>query len=353
MQSNLKLILLGVIIMFISGVSIWALSPGSTPPIKRGGKVVPGSIATLEKIELGGMDQWIQIRGVDADNPVLLWLHGGPGASQMPVSHYYNGALEEEFVVVHWDQRGAGKSNPRHFDEGTMTIEQFVSDAHELTQYLKTRFNRDQIYLVGHSWGTHFGIKLVQTYPDDYFAYVAVSQVVHSVRAGEIAHAWLTQQVEQRGSEKDMQRLAELGKPPYTDHDIYVSFARMVEAYGGGMDVGMGKLAWISLGSSEYRLGDYIAWLRGATRGSGPMWKETLSFNMFQEVPQLLLPAYFFSGAGDYNTPIQLVEEYVAALDAPYGKRMVMFEKSAHNPFMGEPERFNLEMVRVKEETYR
>ncbi|MEW6662852.1 MAG: alpha/beta fold hydrolase [Bacillota bacterium] len=299
------------------------------------------------------MEQWILIRGRDINNPVLLWLHGGPGAAQIPVGRYFNGPLEDDFVVVQWDQRGAGKSNPIGFDEQNMTLEQFVRDAHELTQYLKKRFNKEKIFLIGHSWGMHFGIKVVRAYPGDYYAYVAVSQVVDSARGSKIAYSWLQEQIENRSNQKDIRRLTELGLPPYTDHWTYVKFAKMVEAYGGGIDVGMGKLALIALRAPEYRPGDYIAWLRGANRGSGPMWKATRSFNMFQEVPQLLLPVYFFSGSRDYNTPLQLVEEYLAVLDAPFGKHLVRFDSSAHAPFMGEQKKFNREMVRVKEETYR
>lgn len=152
---------------------------GLTAPIKDANReIIPRSIASLEKIKLGGMDQWILIRGNDVSNPVLLWLHGGPGAAQMPIAHHFDKNLEKDFIVVHWDQRGAGKSNPKDFDEQTMTFEQFITDAHELTQYLKRRFNTEKIYLVGHSWGTQLGIKMVQLYPEDYFAYIGIGQAV-------------------------------------------------------------------------------------------------------------------------------------------------------------------------------
>ena len=97
------------------------------------------SIAALEPVFLGGMEQWILMRDHDTDNPVLLWLHGGPGSSQMPIAHAIDTDLERAFVVVHWDQRGSGKSNPIGFDASTMSYEQFISDTHELTTYLKER----------------------------------------------------------------------------------------------------------------------------------------------------------------------------------------------------------------------
>lgn len=349
-----KQLILKIIMFVVAALAtvlfVRALVPARTPLFTDDrGKKLPGSIASLEKVELGGMEQWILIRGRDLGNPVLLWLHGGPGAAQIPIARYFNGELEDHFIVVHWDQRGTGKSNPRNFDEQTMTFNNFLSDAHELTQYLKNRLQKEKIFLLGHSWGTQLGIRLADAYPQDYYAYIAVSQTVHAARAGEIAYAWLQVQVERGGRQKDLRKLASLGQPPYHGHNEYVDFAGMVTAYGGGMDMGLGRLATIALRSPEYNIGDYLAWLRGATRGSGPMWEETRSFNMFVEVPRLLVPVYFFSGENDYNTPIQLVEEYYAMLDAPAGKHLVRFEHSGHAPFMLETARFNYELIHVKE----
>ncbi|MDI6706042.1 MAG: alpha/beta hydrolase [Bacillota bacterium] len=197
-------IIIGAATLVVLFIFFWALSPGSTPAIKdEQGNVPADSIASLDKVDIGGMDQWILVRGKDVSNPVLLWLHGGPGAAQMPIARHFNGALEEHFIVVHWDQRGAGKSNPFGFEEQTMTFEQFVDDAHQMTQYLKKRFNKDKIYLVGHSWGSQMGIMLAHLYPDDYYAYVAVSQVVDDNAGAEIAYKWLMEEIKKKGNNKD------------------------------------------------------------------------------------------------------------------------------------------------------
>jgi len=340
--------ILGAILLFLNGCA-----SVSTELIRdEKGNIIHESIASLEKIKLGGMDQWILIRGKNVRNPILLWLHGGPGAAQMPIARHFNGNLESDFLVVHWDQRGAGKSNPKNFDERTMTVEQFISDAHELTQYLKNRFHKKKIYLLGHSWGTLFGIKLVYQYPEDYYAYIGVSQVVNGHAANKIAHRWLTDKIQKKGKTKDVKRLEKLGPPPFTDHEKYVRFAKMVDSYGGGMDVGFAKLLRIALRAPEYNLSDYLAWFRGANRGSGPMWDSTSYFDAFQEIPDLQVPVYFFSGVNDYNTPLELVEKYYETLHAPKGKHLVIFKKSAHTPFMKEPENFYNELVRVKKETY-
>ena len=342
----------GLNIIIISLLFINGCTSVSTRLIRdKKGNIIPGSVVLLEKVKLGEMYQWIQIRGYDISNPVLLWLHGWPGAAQMPIAHHFSGALEKDFIVVHWDQRGAGKSNPTDFDEQTMTIKQFISDAHELTRYLKNRFNKRKIYLVGHSWGTLLGIQLAYKYPEDYYAYIAVSQVIDSYASNEIAYKWLVKQIKKRGKNKDLKRLKKLGAPPFTDHEKYVKFAKMVDSYGGGMDIGFARLVWIALRAPEYNLTDYFAWFRGANRGSGPMWDSTRSCNIFQEVHKLKIPVYFFSGKNDYNTPLQLVKKYFETLEAPKGKDLVIFEKSAHTPFIKETEKFNMELKRVKEET--
>ncbi|TEB07804.1 Proline iminopeptidase [Pelotomaculum schinkii] len=354
MMLSKKAIIFGIIIIIFIAVFIWKQVFAWTPKIRDDkGSIKPNSIASLEKTKIGGMDQWILLRGNDISNPVLLWLHGGPGAPLMPVARHYNGALESEFIIVQWDQRGAGKSNPLDFDEQTMTFEQFCGDTHELTQYLKKRFNKEKIYLVGHSWGTQIGSKVAYDYPNDYYAYIAVSQVVDPSIGNEIAHTWLQKEIDLSGNQAHLKRLKDLGTPPYTEHEDFVSFIKMVDSYGGGMDIGMDKLALIALKSPEYRLSDYYSWLKGANRGSGPMWKSSLSFNVFQQSPRFLMPVYFFNGVKDYNTPLELVEKYYEVLDAPKGKYLVRFENSAHAPFMQEAEKFNNELVRTKKETYK
>ncbi len=262
-----------------AGCSLLLLALGGctagTPPIDGpDGRPRPGSIAELVAVPIGGMDQWVRIRG------------------------------------------------------------------------------RDRIFLLGHSWGTQLGIRLVQEHPDDYHAYVGVAQVVDQNRSQILARDWLEERLQAEGRSRDLRRLEALGPAPYTDHGDYVRFARMIDSQGGNMDVGFARLAWISIRAPEYTLGDLRAWLRGSNRGSGPMWDapDYQGFNAFQQIPRLEVPVHFFMGRRDRNTPLELLEEYVEVLQAPVGKEIVVFEESAHTPFLGEPERFSQELLRVKRE---
>ena len=329
---------------------------GHTPEITdENGTVLPGSIADLEKIRLGGMDQWILTRGYDINNPVLLWLHGGPGSSQMPIAHACDKELEKEFIVVHWDQRGAGKSNPPDFDETTMTYEQFIADTHQLTGYLKNRFGKEKIYILGHSWGTQPGLEAAARYPEDYRAYIGLSQVVNNEMSHVIAHKWLAEQIRREENKKDLEKLEALGPPPFTDHGDFVTFIRLVDAYGGSFDRPFSRLMWIALRSPEYTFRDMLAWLNGANRGSGQMWDEAVysSFNAIEKYPELRVPVYFFQGRHDYNTPFEATGKYYQRLVDTAGKHLIVFEDSAHTPFLAEPEKFVRELIKVKEETSR
>lgn len=130
----------GFLILLLAGCS------AGTPDID-----MPNSVSQLTAVEIGGIEQWVLIHRKDQSNPVLLWLHGGAGSAQMAVHREFNQELEKEYVVVHWDQRGAGKSNHIGFRQDTMTLDPFIEDAHELRTYLKDRFDQDKIYLLGHT----------------------------------------------------------------------------------------------------------------------------------------------------------------------------------------------------------
>jgi pimeloyl-ACP methyl ester carboxylesterase len=311
------------------------------------GREMPGSIAVLEQVELGGLEQWILIRGRDVRNPVLLWLHGGPGAAQMPLAHHLDARLEEHFVVVHWDQRGAGKSNHRGFDESTMQVERYLQDAVELIEYLRERLDTDRIVLLGHSWGTRLGIELIHAHPEYFSAFVSVAQAVNHERATRIAHEWLARTIDSQTAPADWQALSAIEVPARMHRD-YRALIRLVEAYGGSFDFSVVQLARIALRAPEYDVMDYLRLLEGMNRGGGPMHEggRMSNFDYIESIPAVEVPVYFFAGANDYNTPLALIREYYQVLNAPR-KELVVFQTSAHLPFLAEHGKFVEEVIRV------
>lgn len=313
----------------------WKALPGRTPAITG-----PAPIAVLEPVLIGGMTQWLLIRGQDRAAPVLFWLHGGPGVAQMPLAHATTRALERDFVVVHWDQRGAGKSNPRNFDPATMTMEQFLQDAHAVTRHLQARLGVERIIVLGHSWGTMLGARLVARWPGDYAGYIGTGQQVSAARGAEVTLERLAPLIRERGRAGHLQWLETTTPEALLEHAAYVEMMQMLDEYHGGMNVPTWRLALMLLRAPEYSLTDLRRWLEGANRGSGPMWPDYRSRDLMAEVPELPVPMLLISGAQDLNTPFELAAGWFDAVEAPRGKRHEIFARSGHAPFLTEPDRF-------------
>lgn len=314
--------LLGLAI--VAGVLLWKSLPARTTPVDG-----PNPIAELFPAEIGGMTQWLQIRGADREAPILLWLHGGPGSAQMPL-HAVTASLGRDFVVVHWDQRGAGKSNPRNFDPASMTLEQFLSDAREVTELLRERVGDQPLIVLGHSWGTMLGTRLVARWPDDYAGYIGIGQQVNTLNGAALALDWLRRVAPDAG-------LAAKSPEDFREHSRYVRLMQLLESHGGGMNVSFASMLPRALAAPEYRLPDYLRWLDGANRGSGPMWPDYLQRDLFTEVPQMPVPMLLISGAQDMNTPVALVRAWYDAVEAPLGKRMEVLDDSGHAALGADP----------------
>ncbi len=336
-----------LLLLSLSASTLISCAGARTPEI-----TTPDGIASLEQVELGGVEQWILIRGNDVSNPVLLFLHGGPGSCQMPYSYFYREGLEERFIVVHWDQRGAGKSF--HFlQPSEMEIDDFVSDAHELSMLLIERFNKEKIYVIGKSWGTILGLKLVHRYPELFYAYIGMGQCVDLERNEAISYQFVLDEARKRDNGTAKLTLKMIGPPPYRlTSDVAVQ-RYWLDKFGGVIWNEKGREAKIGPESVEYTRIDRIRYAVGGIYSSGLMWNEILEVNFLEEAPRLELPVYFFTGRHDYNTPFELAEEYYKVLEAPMGKHMVWFDESGHSPCFEEKDKFAQEMVKVVEETYK
>jgi len=308
------------------------------------------SIDSLETISLGGIEQWILIQGNDVSNPVLLVLHGGPGYVMMPLLHEHNGELEDHFTVVNWDQRGAGKSYLPEMDEDSMTLEQFVSDAHDLTLALKERFEQEKIYLLGHSLGTVLGMMLIHEYPGDYHGYVGVGQVIDIIENEQKSYDFALGKAEDENNSVAIDELEEIGRPDedgeYNNESGYDITEEWVAYYGGDLH-GKNSTDEVenAILASEIYSTDAEKIENGWEFSQAIFADEALWYLDFRtEVTEVDVPVYFFTGHHDYDTPFELVEEYCDVLTAPI-KEIVWFESSAHFPFYEEPERFNEMMI--------
>ncbi len=301
---------------------------------------------TLERIRIGGADQWVLERSEDVSNPIVLYLHGGPGTSQLTLNRRNTRDLERCFTVVNWDQRGAGKSYAAIRDAGAMNIDQFVEDTREVTLHLLEKFGKERLVLVGHSWGSAIGALTVAASPELYSCYVGIGQIANMAEGEALSYQWVLDEARHHDHRRALRSLERIGPPPYsgdwrkktvTERTYVARFGGEVRASRHGA---VGMLLGSLLVSSEYTLRDRVNFVRGARDSMRVLWPQLLEVNLFEQVPEMRVPVFFMEGRHDWEIPSILSARYYEALRAP-SKQLIWFENSAHLPNAEERERFN------------
>jgi pimeloyl-ACP methyl ester carboxylesterase len=310
-----------------------------------------GGIDSMEKIKVGGVDQWILIRGWNRDNPVLLLLHGGPGFPCMPFAHLASD-LEKRFIVVHWDQRGAGKSYLPS-EDSSMNIKQFVSDTLELSDLLRARFNEERIFLGAHSWGSVIGALAVAEAPDRFLAYFAISQAANAPESERLMYGWAMEKA--TGNEKALSELKKLGPPPYERFEDYNRMVAWIARFSSAehRPITRWHFVHLALESPFYSWADLVRIPLGAKFSFSRLWREAFyDTDLLKQTPRLDVPVFFFLGRHDHTATASaaMAERYFNGLEASRGKRLIWFEHSGHWPQLEEPERFQTELVRAADE---
>ena len=339
--------------LFAACIPFLAAACASTPPIAdAGGVPVPGSIATLEKITLNGSTQWITVRGVNPENPILLFLAGGPGGSELPSTRLHLGELEKSFTVVNWDQPGAGKSF-RSIPMRELTPERYVRDGVALIDALCDRFQCDKVFILGESWGTVLGVWLCQAAPAKVAAFVGSGMMVDFRQDDILGYHFALQRAEERGDAALAAKLRRQGPPPYLEGNLSLTYMRYLSelnsfmsehAHGEGPDVDILRDA---LRAPEYTLCDRFNWVRGLMRSFNRVYPQLQQVDLRRDAPRLDVPVTMVLGRYDVNAMTSLAEEYFQLLQAP-AKELVWFEKSGHPPLYSEASRMVALMERVK-----
>jgi pimeloyl-ACP methyl ester carboxylesterase len=315
-----------------------------TRPIRDAqGRSVLGSVATLEPLTLGGVRQWLLVRGRCAESPILLKLHGGPGQAEMATVGL-NGLLENDFVVVEWDQRGSGKSGAASQPATAMNVSQLVADTIELTEYLTQRFGRRQLIVVGHSWGSVLGLMAVQRRPELFSAFVSTGLIANFAEGQQVAYRFLLAESQRRGDTKAQAELNSLGSPPYSGTGGMAKWGRCARLLGefGAIwhsSEKFDRVGWM-LASIEYSWPEKLRFSRAAGRSFNLLYPDLMSVNLSETVPQVEVPVFVAEGRHDRLAPAEVAERYFTSLVAPR-KELVWFEDSAHFPQWEERARFH------------
>jgi len=297
------------------------------PILRSSNKITALSgIDRMETVEIGGIKQALYFRGQNTENPVILFLHGGPGFPMMPFIHTYQYDLEYDFTIVNWDQRNVGKTyyaNDPDVVRETVNAERVIKDAHEVTQYIKEKLDKEQIIIMGHSWGSVLGTMLVQTYPQDYMAYIGVGQVANMTDNERVGYEKVLEAARAAGNQKDIAALEAFAPypPPGVYSEDFNEIINELRKYQAKYDLATGvsfEMIWAILTSPYYSLSDMMYVFVDISRGQGDIMRflmddyEARDFGL-----EYQMPVFYIMGVNDWQTPYSVAKELFTEISAP------------------------------------
>lgn len=344
-------ILIGLIIVIIIG-GIITQNFVYTPQFKDdNGKIVPGSIAGFKRIELCGNSQAVLIRGKNIDNPIVLFLHAGPGLSETGMMRNMNAVLENYYTMVYLDQRGGGKSYSFFNDPEKYTTDQLLQDIHELTQYLKKTLNKEKIILMGHCFGAGFAEYAAVRYPEDYSMIIAITQPTIPCEMDRLSYPWIIEQAEKEGNEKALKELESVNEFwNLKDQKGYINGMminkKWIGYYGGMVSGRKDFLSYIFENSfcNEYNIFDIFPYMAGLSAVGHSSYEIMITTDLVKQASEFKCSFILIEGRRDYNVVPALSEAYYNIVKAPY-KKIYWFENSAHFPHFEEKENFQKIMI--------
>lgn len=294
------------------------------------------------RVEIREVPQWISVLG-QASASVLVFLHGGPGGSEFGPRRKFLRKLEERFRLVEWEQRGAGRS---YRGDEVLTFEQLVADGREVVEWACRELGVERVVLVGHSFGTVLGVRIAQEIPARISAYVGAGQVTRWAAQEERGYEWAVAEARRRGHRKALRALMRLGPPVDGMYAMGVRGVEIERRWLGSLGGVTGNPAflwrWISsiYTCPDYSLSAKLRYITAMRRSMALLWPDLgRRIDLVRDVTKLDVPVHLFAGRADHITPVELVEDWLAVLDAP-SKRLEVVEDAGHLNLYESPARF-------------
>lgn len=294
-------------------------------------------------VEIGGLRQWIQVRGEDRSNPVILFVHGGPALSMIPFTYRSMRAWERHFTVVQWDQRGAGRTYLLNggADSTASGMAQIVDDGVRVSDFIRARLQKDRLIVVGESWGSAVALEMARLRPEFFFACVGTGQMVDMPRAQVMTYRLLLDRVRAEGDKQAVEQLVAMGQPPYKDLAVQTLEQQILAGHppkseSASVFSGMGG---DFLSAPGYSLRESSHILIGATQHRAKLAEEAEGYDAASRGLRFDVPIFFFQGSDDIQAPMQLVAEYAQKIVAPR-KELVVFAGGGHNAYYYYSDRF-------------
>jgi pimeloyl-ACP methyl ester carboxylesterase len=298
------------------------------------------AINTFEPVDINGTKLWVLVRSSNPDNPVFMYLHGGPGHSIIPWAHFATDKLTDTFTVVHYDQRGTGMSLDEKVNRNTLTMNQFMNDCLKVTLCLKKRFKKDKIYLLGHSWGSVLGMRMIHKYPQHYAGYIGVGQIVNYQDQILTSRNWMKGQIREHGAGIEESRVARTGYFFGDYRNLLIKYRAIIH----NSDCDAKSIRFNSPYNKEFYTDELFQRGLAYSHSGGNLRESYMTADFFKEIPSVRVPVFFFCGRYDYLTSSPDVERYYKSVNAPK-KNLFWFENSAHRVDIEEPDLFQKRII--------
>jgi proline iminopeptidase len=333
----------------IGGALVWRSSLQSQTANSRTEISNATGVDELFNVKIGGIDQWFHARGISKVNPVLLWVREGPGTQLMPFEALFQKEIEKSFIIVHWDQRGAGKTyteNPKHDHKTSMTYDRMVAD--EVIDMLTARYGKDKVVIVGHSWGSMLALGLIEARPNSVSAYVGTGQVVDVALNETTGYHAAIAEARRLNNSVALKELESIAPYPEANGETLNEKTTLLRKWQNNFGLGISRLHRdkiekimlnTALATPEYSLLE-VNYFRLDTSQLSPKHEADVdAFKASKWGTEYKIPMFQFLGRHDFQTPSSLAATWFTTIKAPH-KALVWFEASAHSPMVDEPTAF-------------
>ena len=303
-----------------------------------------GRVSIGQRVNIGEVSQYVDIYGRDEKQPVLLYLHGGPGRSSIPSAHLYAESLARHYVTVHWDQRGTQRSFSDELEDFPLTFERLVSDTLELSEQLANWFDEERIVLVAEGVAALSALKAAQRRPEAFYALVLMSPIIDGDSSLLHSYQWVLSEAHDTQRRDALSALQPLGPPPWRDALMpqhYTTLCHWLDRLGGTVpkrDAAQMRRELESAAPAGQRTRPDLA-LRGEAYSLERLWPELLRHDLVSQVPALDVPIFLVAGEESQRAPLAQVERFYQALDARRGKTLFKLDGVGHWPLLEVPER--------------